>query len=174
MCSATVLISLYPVADKAGNASWVLLKSQLWAAKCFLSYAAEVDMIPGCDTLNASYTVCSLPGGNNEASLSSLVVRYQPILGGGSTRSRNISLNGRAAEGVLSLTGLTRDTAYRVTYRVEIAVSFQVTLPSDIADPIELHTTRTCDPPSDPSQWNTTTLFYVYCVIAKFLVIVSV
>ena len=175
MCSATVLISLYPVADKAGNASWVLLKSQLWAAKCFLSYAAEVEVTPGCDTLNVSYTVNSLPGGeNNAASLTSLVMRYQPILGGGSTRSRNISLNGRGAEGVLSLTGLTRDTTYRVTYRVEIAVSFQVTLPSDIADPIELHTIRTCDPPSDPSQWNTITLFYVYCVIAKFLVIVSV
>ena len=111
-------------------------------------------MTPGCDTVNVSYTVNSLPGGNNEASLSSLVVSYQRILGGGGTRSRSVALNGRAAEGVLSLTGLTRDTAYRVTYRVEIAVSFQVTLPSDIADPIELHTTRTCDTPPPPGQWS--------------------
>ena len=110
-------------------------------------------MTPGCDTLNVSYTVNSLPGGNNEASLSSLVVSYQLILGGG-TRSRNVPLNGRAAKGALSLTGLTRDIAYRVTYRVEIAVSFQVILPSDTADPIELRTTRTCNTPSDPGQWS--------------------
>ena len=109
----------------------------------FLSYAAEVEVTPGCNTLSISYTVNSLPGGeNNEVSLSSLVVSYQRILGGGGTRS--VALNGRTAEGVLSLSGLTHDTAYRVTYRVEIAVRFQVTLPSDIADPIELHTTRTC------------------------------
>ena len=101
-------------------------------------------MPAGCDTLNVRYTVNSLPPGNNEASLSSLVVRYHPILGGGGTRSRSVALNGRAGEGVLSLTGLTPNTAYRVTYKVEIVASFQVTLPSDIADPIELHTTRTC------------------------------
>ena len=117
----------------------------------FVSYAAEVEVTPGCDILNVSYTVNSLPGGNNEASLSSLVVSYQRILGGGGKRSRSVALNGRAAEGALNLTGLTRDTAYRVTYRVEIEVSFQVTLPSDIADPIELHTTRTCP----PGQWST-------------------
>ena len=121
----------------------------------FVFYAAEVEVTPGCDTLNVSYTVNSLPPNNNEASLSSLVVRYQPILGGGSTGSRSVALNGRAAEGVLNLTGLTPNTAYRVTYRVEIAVSFQVTLPSDIADPIELHTTRTCDTPPPPGQWST-------------------
>ena len=107
-------------------------------------YVAEVEVTPGCDTVNVSYTVNSLPGGNNEASLSSLVVRYQRILGSGSTMSRTVPLNGTAAEGVLSLIGLTPNTAYRVTYRVEIAVSFQVTLPSDVADPIEFLTTRTC------------------------------
>ena len=120
-----------------------------------MSYAAEVEVTPGCDTLNVNYTVNSLPGGNNETSLSSLVVWYQPILGGGSTASRSVALNGRAAEGVLSLTGLTPDTGYRVTYKVEIAVSFQVTLPPDVANPIELLTTRICDTPSDPGQWNT-------------------
>ena len=126
----------------------------------FLSYAAEVEVTPGCNTLSISYTVNSLPGGeNNEASLSSLVVSYQRILGGGGRRSRSVALNGRAAEGVLSLTGLTRDTAYRVTYRVEIAVSFQVTLPSDIADPIELHTTRTC-----PGQWSTNRYCFM-CIV---------
>ena len=120
--------------------------------------AAEVEVTPGCDTLNVSYTVNSLPGGeNNAASLSSLVVSYQRILGGGGTRSRSVALNGRAAQGVLNITGLTPDTAYRVTYKVEIAVSFQVTLPSDIADPIELHTTRTC-----PGQWSTNR----YCLCA--------
>ena len=109
-------------------------------------YAAKVEVTPGCETLNVSYTVNSLPGSSNEASLSSLVVSYQRILGGGGKRSRSVALNGRATEGVLSLTGLTHDTAYRVTYRVEVefTVRFQVTLPSDIADPIELHTTRTC------------------------------
>ena len=112
-------------------------------------------MTPGCDTVNVSYTVNSLPGGNNEASLSSLVVSYQRILGSGSTGSRSVPLNGTAAEGVLSLTGLTPNTAYRVTYRVEIAVSFQVTLPSDIAAPIELLTTRTCGTPPPPGQWST-------------------
>ena len=127
-------------------------------------YVAEVEVTPGCDTLNVSYTVNSLPGNNNEASLSSLVVWYQPILGGGSTRSMSIPLNGRAAEGVLSITGLTRDTAYRVVYRVEIAVSFQVTLPLDIADPIELVTTRTCDTPPPPGQWNTK-LHLFMCIV---------
>ena len=114
-------------------------------------------MTPGCNTLNVSYTVNSLPGGeNNEASLSSLVVSYQRILGGGGRRSRSVPLNGRAAEGVLSLTGLANDTPYSVTYRVEIAVSFQVTLPSDVADPIEFFTTRTC-----PGQWSTNRYVYV-------------
>ena len=120
-------------------------------------------MTPGCDTLNVSYTVNSLPGGNNETSLSSLIVRYHSILGGGGPRFRSVALNGRAAEGVLSLTGLTPDTAYRVTYSVEIAVSFQLTLPLDVADPIELLTTRTCDTP-DPGQWNTK-LYYLMCIV---------
>ena len=116
-------------------------------------------MTPGCNTLNVSYTVNSLPPGNNEANLSSLVVSYQRILGGGGKRSRSVALNGRAAEGVLSLTGLTRDTAYRVTYKVEFTVRFQVTLPSDIADPIELHTTRTC-----PGQWSTNCYCFM-CIV---------
>ena len=134
----------------------------------FVFYAAEVGVTPGCDTLTVCYTVNSLPPGNNEANLSSLVVRYQPILGGGSTRSRSVALNGSAAKGGLSLTGLTRDTAYRVTYRVEIAVSFQVTLPSDIADPIELHTTRTCDTPPPPGQWSTNPHF-----LSGFIIVIS-
>ena len=133
-----------------------------------MSYAAEVEVTAGCDKLNVSYTVNSLPGGeNNEASLSSLVVSYQRILGGGGTRSRSVALNGRTAEGVLSLTGLANDTAYRVTYRVEIAVSFQVTLPSDIADPIEIHTTRIC-----PGQWSTNRYCFMYIVyLLKFTIL---
>ena len=122
-------------------------------------YAAEVEVTPGCETLTVSYTVNSLPGSSNEASLSSLVVSYQRILGGGGKSSRSVALNGTAAEGVLSLTGLTRDTAYRVTYDVEFTVRFQVTLPSDIADPIELHTTRTC-----PGQWSTNCYCFM-CIV---------
>ena len=120
-------------------------------------------MTPGCNTLNVSYTVNSLPPGNNEANLSSLVVSYQRILGGGGKRSRSVALNGRAAEGVLSLTGLTHSTAYRVTYEVEFTVRFQVTLPSDIADPIELHTTRTC-----PGQCSTNCYCFMCIVYLLF------
>ena len=103
----------------------------------FVSNAAEVEVTPCPDTLNVSYTVNSLPPGNNEASLNSLVVAYQAILRSGCSGTRTVALNGRAAVGVVSLSGLARNTPYRVTYRVEIAVSFQVTLPSDIADPVE-------------------------------------
>ena len=116
-------------------------------------------MTPGCETLDVSYTVNSLPPGNNEANLSSLVVSYQRILGGGGKRSRSVALNGRAANGTLSLTGATPDTAYRVTYEVEIAVRFQVTVPSDIADPIELVTTRTC-----PGQCSTNCYCFM-CIV---------
>ena len=146
-------------AKQAGSSTNISGSVNVFCTLC----AAEVEVTPGCDTVNVSYTVNSLPGSNNEANLSSLVVWYQPILGGGSTRSMSIPLNGRA-EGVLSLTGLTRDTAYRVAYRVEIAVSFQVTLPSDIADPIELVTTRTCDTPPPPGQWNTK-LHLFMCIV---------
>ena len=90
-----------------------------------------------------SYTVNSLPGGNNHATLRSLRVTYRAILRSGSD-TRNVPLNGGAAAGVVSFSGLTRNTAYRVTYRVEVGVSFQVTLPSDIADPIQVFITRTC------------------------------
>ena len=107
----------------------------------FVSNAAEISVTPGCDTLNVSYTVNSLPGGGNEANLRSLVVRYQAILGSGGSGTRTVALNGRATMGVLSLSGLTHDTPYRVTYSVGVNVSSQVTLPSDIGDPIEVFTT---------------------------------
>ena len=105
--------------------------------------AAEVEVIRGCDTLNVSYTVNSLPGGNNDATLRTLVVTYQAIFGRGSG-TRNVPLNGRSAAGVVSFSGLTRNTPYRITYSVEAGVSFPVTLPSDIADPIQVFTARTC------------------------------
>ena len=110
----------------------------------FVSNAAEVDVTPGCDTLNVSYTVNSLPGGNNDATLRSLVVKYRAILGSGGSGTRIVPLNGRAAAGVESLSGLARNTAYRVTYSVEVGVNFPVTLPSDIPDAIQVFTTRTC------------------------------
>ena len=108
-----------------------------------MSNAAEVEVTHGCDTQTFSYTVNSLPGDSNEATLRSLVVRYRAILGSGSG-TRIVPLNGRAAAGIVSFSGFIRDTAYRITYSVEIGVSFPVTLPSDIPDPIEVFTTRTC------------------------------
>ena len=99
----------------------------------------------GCNTLKVNYTVNPLPGGGNEATLKSLVVKYQPILGGGSTGTRSVVLNGTATEGVLCLSGLSRDTGYRVTYSVEVDVGFQTTLPSDLSEPVEVSTSRNCD-----------------------------
>ena len=108
-----------------------------------MSNAAEVEVTRGCDTLNVSYTVNSLPGGNNHATLRSLVVTYRAIFGRGSG-TRNVPLNGRAADDVVSFSGLARNTAYRITYSVDVVVSFPVTLPSDIPDNIQVFTTRTC------------------------------
>ena len=105
---------------------------------------AEVTAV-GCNTLKVSYTVNPLPGGGNEATLRSLVVKYRPILGAGSTGTRSVTLNGTATEGVLCFSGLFRDTGYRVTYSVEVDVGFQTTLPSDLSEPVELLTGRNCD-----------------------------
>ena len=121
-----------------------------------MSNAAEVEVTRGCDTLNVSYIVNSLPGDSNEATLRSLVVRYRAILGRGSG-TRNVSLNGRAAAGVVSFSGLARGTAYRITYSVDVDVSFPVTLPSDIPDPIQVFTTRTCI-----GQCSTTAVLHSY------------
>ena len=99
----------------------------------------------GCNTLKVSYTVNPLPGGGNEATLRSLVVKYRPILGAGSTGTRSVALNGTATEGVLCLSGLSHDTPYRVTYSVEVDVDFLTTLPSDLSEPVELFTGRNCD-----------------------------
>ena len=98
-----------------------------------------------CDTLKLSYTVSPLPDGNDDTTLQSLVVRYQPILGSGSTVSRTVPLNGSATEGVLCISGLVSDTGYRITYSVEVNVGVQVSLPSDVPEPIEVSTSRTCD-----------------------------
>ena len=98
-----------------------------------------------CDKLKLSYTVNPLPNGSRDTTLQSLVVRYQPILGGGSTQSRTVPLNSRATEGVLCISGLTSDTGYRITYSVEVNEGVQVSLPSDVAEPIEVSTGRTCD-----------------------------
>ena len=95
-----------------------------------------------CNTLQVNYTVNPLPGGGNEASLQSLVVTYRPILGVGSTGTRTVPLNGNPAEGVLCLSGLTANTGYRVTYSVDTSLS---NIPSDISQPREELTERTCD-----------------------------
>ena len=99
----------------------------------------------GCNTLKVGYTVNPLPGGGNEATLKSLVVKYRPILEAGNTGTRSVALNGTATEGVLCLSGLKTNTPYRVTYSVEVDVGFQTTLPSDLSEPVEVFTGRTCD-----------------------------
>ena len=126
-----------------------------------MSNAAEVEVTRGCDTLNVSYTVNSLPGDSNEATLRSLVVRYRAILGSGSG-TRNVPLNGRAAAGVVSFSGLNRNTPYRITYSVDVDVSFPVTLPSDIADPIQLFTSRTCTGQCSTQLQHTTAALHSY------------
>ena len=111
-----------------------------------VSLAAEVDVTAvDCDTLKVSYTVNPLPGGDeNKASLQSFVVKYQPILGGGSTVTKMVPLNRKFAEGVLCLSGLRPNTPYRVTYNVEVNPGMQIVLPSDLSDPKELLTLRSC------------------------------
>ena len=99
----------------------------------------------GCNTVKVSYTVNPLPGDGNEATLRSLVVKYRPILGAVSTGTRSVVLNGTATEGILCLSGLSRETGYRVTYSLEVDVGFQTTLPSDLSEPVEVLTSRNCD-----------------------------
>ena len=114
--------------------------------QCHLSMpcVAEVEVTAvSCNTLKLSYTVNPLPGGNDDTTLQSLVVRYQAILGG-STQSRTVPLNGSPTEGVLCISGLASNTGYRITYSVEVNVGG--TLPSDVPEPIEVSTGRTCDP----------------------------
>ena len=92
-----------------------------------------------------NYTLNPIPDGGNETTLSSFEVNYQPILGEGKTETRNVTLNGSAIEGVMCLSGLTPDTAYRVTYSVEVNVGFSTVLPSDSSEPLELLTDRSCE-----------------------------
>ena len=98
-----------------------------------------------CNTLMVNYTVNPLPGGGNEATLRSLEVSYRPIVGGGSTRTRSVALNGNTMEGALCLSGLTTNTPYRVTYSVEVNTGMSTGLPSDLSAPVELFTGRTCN-----------------------------
>ena len=99
-----------------------------------------------CNTLQVNYTVNPLPyEDSNQVSLQDLEVRYQPILGGGSAGTRTVPLNGNPAEGVLCRSGLTADTGYRVTYSVEVMTTLQMTVPSDIPEPVEISTVRECD-----------------------------
>ena len=97
-----------------------------------------------CNKLKLSYTVNPLPSGSGDTTLQSLVLRYQAILGG-SPQSRTVPLNGRATEGVLCISDLTSNTSYRITYSVEVNVGDGISLPSDVPEPIEVSTGRTCD-----------------------------
>ena len=106
-----------------------------------------------CDKLKLSYTVNPLPNGSDDITLQSLVVRYQAILGG-SPQSRTVLLNGNATEGVLCISGLASNTGYRITYSVEVNVGG--TLPSDVPEPIEVSTGRTCDPQQQCQESSTT------------------
>ena len=120
----------------------------------YLSPAAEIGVTAvDCNTLQVNYTVNPLPyGDSNQVSLKNLEVRYQRILGGGSTVTRTVPLNGNPAEGVLCLSGLTANTPYRVTYRVEVMTALQITVPSDIPDEVEISTARECDQPGQCSE----------------------
>ena len=115
---------------------------------------AEVDVTAvNCTTLQVNYTVNRLPYVNKtKASLQSFVVSYQPILGGGSTGTRTVPLNGNSTEGVLYISGLTADTGYRVTYSVEVMTTLDITIPSDIPNPVEKLTARKCDPAGEYSE----------------------
>ena len=107
-----------------------------------LSLAVDIDvMAVDCNTLQVNYTVNPLPGGDsNEASLQSLVVEYQPILGGGDSGTRSVPLNGNPAEGVLCFSGLTADTTYHIIYSVNVSTSLSNVVPSDIPNPAEIST----------------------------------
>ena len=132
-----------------------------------LSLAVEVVVEPvDCRTLQVNYTVNPLPGGgNNEASLQTLVVMYRPILGEGSTETRTVPLNGNPDEGVLCLSGLSPDTGYRVTYSVNTSLS---NLPSDISEPREESTERTCDQLGQCSECSGIVWWCVYCVCSVY------
>ena len=112
-----------------------------------------------CNTLQVNYTVNPLPyEDSNQVSLQSFVVTYQPILGGGSKVTRTVPLNGNSTEGVLCISGLTADTAYRVTYSVEVMTTLEITIPSDIPDPVEISTARECDQAGECSE-------FMWCVV---------
>ena len=65
-----------------------------------------------------------------------MMVRVQPVLGGG--RIREINMNGRRE---YTITGLSPDTGYRITYGPQgITPGGAVTVPSDIPEPIEIST----------------------------------
>ena len=99
-----------------------------------------------CNTLQVNYTVNPLPyGDSNQVSLQDLEVNYQPILRIGSPMTRIVPLNSKPAEGVLCISNLTVDTGYRVTYNVEVMTTLQITVPSDIPNPVEISTARECD-----------------------------
>ena len=139
-----------PIHTLRHMAIWLalMLLSNVYILQCHLSMpcVAEVEVTAvSCDKLKLSYTVNPLPNSSRDTTLQSLVVRYQPILGSGSTGSRTVPLNGRATEGVLCISDLASNTGYRITYSVEVNVGIQVSLPSDVPEPIEVSTGRTCD-----------------------------
>ena len=138
-----------PIHTLRHMAIWLalMLLSNVYILQCHLSMpcVAEVEVTAvSCDKLKLSYTVNPLPDVNDDTTLQSLVVRYQAILGG-SPQSRTVPLNGSPTEGVLCISGLASNTGYRITYSVEVNIGVQVSLPSDVPEPIEVSTGRTCD-----------------------------
>ena len=129
---------------------------------CLSVLAAEVDVTAvDCNTLQVNYTVNPLPyEDSNQVSLQDLEVRYQPIVGGGSAGTRTVSLNGNPAEGVLCISSLRPDTPYRVTYRVEVMTTLQITVPSDIPNPVQIFTARECDQSGQCSECS-----YITCAV---------
>ena len=106
-----------------------------------------------CDTLQVNYTVNSLPyEDSNQVSLQDLKVNYQPIVGGGSTVTRIVPLNGNPAEGVLCLSNLTADTPYCITYSVEVMITPEIMVPSDTSTPVQIVTARECDQAGECSE----------------------
>ena len=116
-----------------------------------------------CDTLQVNYTINPLPYGDiNQASLRDLEVKYQPILGGASTVTRIVPLNGDPAdaEGVLCLSNLTADTGYRVTYNVEVMTTPEIMVPSDTSTPVQILTAREGDQAGECSECG-----YISCTV---------
>ena len=119
-----------------------------------MSLAVVIDVMPvGCDTLQVNYTVNPLPGGDsNDASLQSLTVNSRPITEGGSLQTKTVPLDRNTTGGVVCLSGLTSNIAYRVTYEVEVMTSSSNQVPTDVPDQVQRFTGNDCGLPEQCSE----------------------